>query len=214
MSNRSLIIHTMQDKKFTRNKQEKIEKIYDVFFDLVLKRGYDKTSTNNVAEAAGLSIGTVYRYFPEGKKDIIRNYFEKSVETTMEIEDFKNLDPNNIPSAFRGFISNLLRNNYANKGYNLAFRSAILSDKNLLDAHNKRVFDISKGFVKTLRNSNEFFKSREEERLIRGFVFIYNLSNTIIYHHIFFMKFFEKDEDLIDYLSNLMFFTIQTLSKM
>ncbi len=214
MSNRSLIIHTMQDKKFTRNKQEKIEKIYDVFFDLVLKRGYDKTSTNNVAEAAGLSIGTVYRYFPEGKKDIIRKYFEKSVETTMEIEDFKNLDPNNIPSAFRGFISNLLRNNYASKGYSLAFRSAILSDHNLLDAHNKRVFDISKGFAKTLMKSNEFFKSREEERLIRGFIFIYNLSNAIIYHHIFFMKFFEKDEDLIDYLSNLMFFTIQTLSKM
>ncbi len=214
MSNCSLIVFIMQEKKFTRNKQEKIDKIYDVFFDLVLKNGYDKTSTNNVAEASGLSIGTVYRYFPEGKKDIIRKYFDKSVETTMEIEDFKNLKPNDIPSAFRGFISNLLRNNYANKGYNLAFRSAILSDPDLLDAHNKRVFDISKDFVKILRKSNEFFKSREEQRLIRGFVFIYNLSNSIIYHHIFFMKFFEKDEDLIDYLSNLMFFTIQSLSKM
>jgi AcrR family transcriptional regulator len=204
----------MQERKFTRNKQEKIDKIFDIFFDLVLKNGYDKTSTNNVAEASGLSIGTVYRYFPEGKKDIIRKYFENSVETTMEIEDFKNLDTNDIPSAFRGFISNLLRNNYANKGYNLAFRSAILSDPNLLDAHNKRVFNISKGFVKTLRKSNEFFKSREEQRLIRGFIFIYNLSNAIINHHIFFMKFFEKDKDLIDYLSNLMFFTIQALSKM
>jgi AcrR family transcriptional regulator len=204
----------MQEKKFTRNKQEKIDKIFDIFFDLVLKNGYDKTSTNNVAEASGLSIGTVYRYFPEGKKDIIRKYFEKSVETTMEIEDFKNLETNDIPSAFRGFISNLLRNNYANKGYNLAFRSAILSDPKLLEAHNKRVFDISKGFVKILRKSNEFFKSREEQRLIRGFVFIYNLSNAIIYQHIFFMKFFDKDEDLIDYLSNLMLFTIQTLSKM
>jgi len=214
MSNCSLIVHIMQEKKFTRNKQEKIDKIFDIFFDLVLKNGYDKTSTNNVAEASGLSIGTVYRYFPEGKKDIIRKYFEKSVETTMEIEDFKNLETNNIPSAFRGFISNLLRNHYANKGYNLAFRSAILSDPNLLDVHNKRVYDISKGFVKILRKSNEFFKSREELRLIRGFVFIYNLSNAIIYHHIFLMKFFEKDEDLIDYLSNLMFFTIQTLSKM
>ena len=214
MSNCSLIVHIMQEKKFTRNKQEKIDKIFDIFFDLVLKNGYDKTSTNNVAEASGLRIGTVYRYFPEGKKDIIRKYFEKSVETTMEIEDFKNLETDNIPSAFRGFISNLLRNNYANKGYNLAFRSAILSDPNLLDVHNKRVYDISKGFVKILRKSNEFFKSRDEQRLTRGFVFIYNLSNAIIYHHIFLMKFFEKDEDLIDYLSNLMFFTIQTLSKM
>ena len=214
MSNCSLIIHIMQEKKFIRNKQEKIDKIYDIFFDLVLKNGYDKTSTNNVSEASGLSIGTVYRYFPEGKKDIIRKYFEKSVETTMVIDDFKNLKTDDIPSAFRGFISNLLRNNYANKGYNLAFRSAILSDPDLLDAHNKRVFDISKDFVKVLMKSNEFFKSREEQRLIRGFVFIYNLSNSIIYHHIFFMKFFEKDEDLIDYLSNLMFFTIQTLSKM
>ncbi|HDZ17440.1 MAG TPA: TetR/AcrR family transcriptional regulator, partial [archaeon] len=112
----------MQDKKFTRDKQEKINKIFDVFFNLVLKNGYDKTSTNNVAEAAGLSIGTVYRYFPEGKKDIIRQYFEKSVETTMELEDFVNLEENNIPLAFSSFISNMLKNNNKNKGYNIAFR--------------------------------------------------------------------------------------------
>jgi len=204
----------MQDKKFTRDKQEKINKIFDVFFNLVLKNGYDKTSTNNVAEAAGLSIGTVYRYFPEGKKDIIRQYFEKSVETTMELEDFVNLEENNIPLAFSSFISNMLKNNNKNKGYNIAFRSAILSDENLAEAQKKRIFEVSEDFVKILRKSNEFFKSRDEKRIVRGFVFIYNLLNAIIYHHTIFMKFFEKDEDLVDYLSKLMLFTIQTLSTM
>ena len=77
MSNYSVTI-TMSEKKFSRNKQAKIEKIYDAFFRLVSERGYGKTSTNHVAEEAGVSIGTVYRYFPDGKDDILLNYFENA----------------------------------------------------------------------------------------------------------------------------------------
>jgi AcrR family transcriptional regulator len=199
--------------KFTRNKQEKIEAIYNAFFDLVLEKGYAKTSTNKVAEAAEVSIGTIYRYFPDGKKDIIRKYFEKSVETSFEVGEFEKFDMSNIASVFRGFISNVLRNHKENKAYYIAFRSAILSDESLAQAHKERVLEISTGFVVKLQETSEFFKSIEKARLVRSFVFVYNIVNAIIYHHIVFMDLFEKDEDLINYVSNLLAFTINYLQK-
>ncbi|NVM20061.1 MAG: hypothetical protein HWN80_20350 [Candidatus Lokiarchaeota archaeon] len=119
----------------------------------------------------------------------------------------------NIPSVFRGFVSNVLKNHKENKGYNLAFRSAILSDKDLAQAHKERIIKISTGIVEELQESSAFFKSREKKRLINSFVFIYNIINAIVYHHIVFMDLFQKDEDLIDYISNLLAFTIEYLQK-
>lgn len=199
--------------KFTRNKQEKIEAIYNAFFDLVLEKGYAKTSTNKVAEAAEVSIGTIYRYFPEGKKDIIRKYFEDSVETSFELGEFEKFDMSNIASVFRGFVSNVLRNHKENKAYYIAFRSAILSDESLAQAHKERVLEISTGFVSKLQETSEFFKSIVKARLVRSFAFVYNIVNAIIYHHIVFMDLFEKDEDLINYISNLLAFTLNYLQK-
>jgi AcrR family transcriptional regulator len=210
---KKLYSYNAQTIKFTRNKQEKIEAIYNSFFELVLEKGYAKTSTNKVAEAADVSIGTIYRYFPEGKKDIIRMYFESSVETSFELEEFEKFDMSNIASVFRGFVSNVLKNHKENKAYYVAFRSALLSDESLAQAHRERVIKISTDIVTKLQVRSEFFQSREKARLIRGFAFIYNIVNAIIYHHIVFMDLFEKDEDLIDYVSNLLSFTIGFLQR-
>ena len=205
--------YNKQTIKFTRNKQEKIEAIYSAFFDLVLEKGYAKTSTNKVAEVAEVSIGTIYRYFPDGKKDIIRKYFENSVETSFELGEFEKFDMSNIASVFRGFVTNVLRNHKENKAYYIAFRSAILSDESLAQAHKERVLEISTRFANKLHKTSEFFKSIENTRLVRSFAFVYNIVNAIIYHHIVFMDLFEKDEDLIDYVSNLLAFTIKYRQK-
>ena len=203
----------MSIKKKARNKEATIKKIYEVFFKLVLEEGFHKASTNKIAKEAKISIGTLYHHFPEGKKEIIRKYFENSVETSFNLEEFKKFNMSNIASVFRQFVLNILRNHKENKAYNIAFRSAILSDESLAQAHKERVVEISTGIVKELQETSEFFKSREKQRLIRSFVFIYNIINAIIYHHIVFMDLFQNDEDLIDYVSNLLAFTINYLQK-
>ena len=203
----------MSIKKRARNKEATIKKIYETFFKLVLEEGFHKASTNKIAKEAKISIGTLYHHFPEGKKEIIRKYFENSVETSFELEEFKKFNMSNIASVFRGFVLNVLRNHKENKAYNIAFRSAILSDENLAQAHKERVIEISTGLVEELQETSEFFKSREKERLISSFAFAYNIINAIIYHHIVFMDLFQKDEDLIDYVSDLLAFTIKYLQK-
>ena len=203
----------MSIKKKARNKEATIKKIYEIFFKLVLEEGFHKASTNKIAKEAKISIGTLYHHFPKGKKEIIRKYFENSVETSFDLEEFKKFNMSNIASVFRQFALNVLRNHKENKAYNIAFRSAILSDESLAQAHKERVVEISTGIVKELQETSEFFKSREKKRLIRSFVFIYNIINAIIYHHIVFMDLFQNDEDLIDYVSNLLAFTIKYLQK-
>ena len=111
----------MSSKKFNRNKQEKINLIYDTFFKLILKRGYHKTSTNHVAKSAKISIGTIYKYFPKGKEDIIRKYFEESMETFLDRQNLDSINDENIRDFLNHFVLELFKNHQENKGYNLAF---------------------------------------------------------------------------------------------
>lgn len=211
MSNYSLIIFMKKDKKFLRNKQEKINLIYETFFNLILKKGYHKTSTNHIANSADISIGTIYKYFPKGKEDIIRRYFETSMETMLNREDLFNIDNDNIKDFLNKFILDLFKNHEAKKGYNQAFRSAIQSDKALLQAHKEKLFIIFKNLAQLLRDKNENFGQFPEEKLIEIFIFIYNLLNGILYHHISVMKLFDSDEKLVDYLSNIVAFSMKYL---
>lgn len=209
MSNYSFNITIMSSKKFSRNKQEKINQIYGTFFKLILKQGYHKTSTNHVAKSAKISIGTIYKYFPKGKEDIIRKYFEESMETFLDSQNLSNMNEDNIRDFLNHFVLDLFKNHEENKGYNLAFRSAIQSDKILHDAHKEKIFNIFKDKVQKLRKTNEKFKQVSEKRLVDVFIFLYNLVNAILYHHLSVMELFDTDDKFVEYLSNLVAFSLK-----
>ena len=199
----------MSKKKFSRNKKEKINQIYDTFFNLILEKGYHKTSTNHIAKSAKISIGTVYKYFPKGKEDIIRKYFEQSMQTFLDSHDLSKMNDENIRTFLHHFVLDLFKNHQENKGYNLAFRSAIQSDKLLHEAHKEKIFNFFTDKVKKLREINENFKKISENRLIDVFIFMYNLVNAILYHHLSIMKLFDTDDKFIEYLSNLVIFSLK-----
>ena len=199
----------MSERKFSRNKKEKINQIYDTFFNLILEKGYHKTSTNHIAKSAKISIGTVYKYFPKGKEDIIRKYFEQSMQTFLDSHDLSKMNDENIRTFLHHFVLDLFKNHQENKGYNLAFRSAIQSDKLLHKAHKEKIFNFFTDKVKKLREINENFKKISENRLIDVFIFMYNLVNAILYHHLSVMKLFDTDDKFIEYLSNLVIFSLK-----
>jgi len=209
MSNCSFNITIMSSKKFSRNKQEKINLIYDTFFKLILKKGYHKTSTNHVAKSAKVSIGTIYKYFPKGKEDIIRKYFEKSMETFLDNQDLSIVNDENIRDFLNHFVLDLYKNHEENKGYNLAFRSAIQSDKRLHNSHKEKVFIFFKDTAQKLRKTNKNFKQIPEDRLVETFIFIYNLINAILYHHLSIMELFDTEDKIVEYLSNLVIFSLK-----
>ena len=201
----------MSNKKFSRNKQEKINLIYKTFFRLILEHGYHKTSTNHVAKSAKISIGTIYKYFPKGKEDIIRNYFEESMKQFFKRINLINIKDENIKEFLNHFILELYKNHLENKGYIIAFRSAIQSDKNLLKSQKEDVFIFFKDMAQELRIKNESFKQIPENKLVEIFIFIYNLINAILYHHLSIMELFDTDEKIVDFLLNLVIFSLNYL---
>ena len=196
----------VKTKKFTRNPEEKKERIYKAFFDLVIKNGYDKTSTNHIAEAANIGIGTVYRHFPNGKSDIILKYFENSKDIVFNIKDFEKLKEVNFVNTFERFIRSNLENQKKNPGYRIAFRQSIMSDKELKEKYKTKIAEINTEIVKELRSASEFLRSAPEDQLIKAFNFIHNFLEANIHYHLFVMKMFDDDEKFIKFLSNLMGF--------
>ena len=56
---------------------------------------------------------------------------------------------------------------------------------------------------------NNDFKKIPEELLIEALVFMYNLINAVLYHHLSVMKLFDTDDKLVKYLLNLIIFSLK-----
>lgn len=197
----------MVEKKRTRNAEEKIDLIYKTFFNLVLEKGYTNTTTNHIAETAQISIGTVYRYFPNGKSDIILKYFESAKNIIFDIQDFSRIKENNLVEVFENFIRRNLKNHKENLGYHMAFHNAIMSDKELLEKYKTNIVKICTELARQLRSSNRLLKTIPENRLIKVFVLIFNLIQANIFHHLFINKIFDDDDYFISFLANLVEFS-------
>ena len=62
-------LYSMRKKPKQTRAQATVAAILDAATQLLLRQGYDRTSTNQIAEFAGVSIGSLYEYFP-GKEAI------------------------------------------------------------------------------------------------------------------------------------------------
>ncbi len=71
------------------------QRIYDAAMDLFIRNGYANTSLKEVAQAAGVSMGTIYRYFPK-KGDF---FAEIGYESTARLRDFVENLPEDLPVA-------------------------------------------------------------------------------------------------------------------
>jgi AcrR family transcriptional regulator len=63
--------------------QQTVEAILEAAIDLFAAQGRERTTTNRIAERAGVSIGSLYQYFP-GKEAILAALFDRHVATVME----------------------------------------------------------------------------------------------------------------------------------
>ena len=71
------------------------QRIYDVAMDLFIRNGYANTSLKEVAQAADVSMGTIYRYFPK-KGDF---FAEIGYESIARLRCFVENLPEDLPVA-------------------------------------------------------------------------------------------------------------------
>ncbi len=73
---------------------------------LILKReGYDRVSTRRVAEVAGVSVGSLYQYFPN-KESLVVALYERHLEDLISVFEsrFEGLVRAPLPEAVRGLV--------------------------------------------------------------------------------------------------------------
>jgi len=162
-------------------KEKKLGSIYAAFTDLVNEAGYEKLTTRQVAKKAGVSIGTVYYYFPEGKASIAAGLYEGNLTAQLE----------NMHLDLRTQISLSLALHKEYKELYRAFDQAIYARK-----------DIFLG-LKQRRDSGMKEEINGDEISIDDVLLMNGTVDALIHRHLFIEPMFESDEELVDYLTVL-----------
>ncbi|MFW9800506.1 MAG: TetR/AcrR family transcriptional regulator, partial [Candidatus Thorarchaeota archaeon] len=85
-SNPNWIVMAKGEKKFTRDKDAKIEEIIETMIDIIREKGFHRASVRDIPEKADVSIGTVYRYFPKGKEDIFFEIMRRNMRSITDLD--------------------------------------------------------------------------------------------------------------------------------
>ncbi len=100
---------TVQDdqKSTKRDKKAKIISIQDAMFMLIETKGYENVTIRDIAEAAGVSIGLIYKYFPGGKYNILMEISYQYMDELLRIKQPETVDFYDFPGYIRDVIKNM-----------------------------------------------------------------------------------------------------------
>lgn len=193
----------MPRKRFTRDREAKIKLIFETFADLVNEHGYDKLSTNHIAEVAGISIGTVYHYFPRGKHEIASRYIDHVTDELFDPGLFRGLKE----MGLRGFLDELVRKYLVVHRENLeihrAIDQAILADSEVYRRNREATEENLSRVVAELKGIG-LYGDMPESSVLSGFVLLFNVLEGLVHRHLFVYPLYETEEELVAFIVNLL----------
>ena len=185
----------MKKKKISRDKDKKIKIIFETFTNLINKEGYENISTRLLAETSNISIGTIYRYFPQGKPSILSSFLDESFEKIFKYESLLNLSDISLPKFINLYVHNHIQSHREFFEIHKALDQALLANKELFKNLETTLNEIFKNVTVKLKET-DMFKNISEKILLENLTLLYNLCDGIIHRHIFIMPLFETDEEL------------------
>jgi AcrR family transcriptional regulator len=171
---------------FQRNKDQKITDIQEAFTELINTIGYEKTTIRQIASRADISVGIIYRYFPQGKPSIAAALYEKNLRAN--ISHFA-IEPDK--EILDKILRNHLKSHNENKAMYKAFDQAILSNQDVFESAKKDRKTLLKEYVRENKIPGE-----NVDRWLTS----YNVIDAIIHRHLFINNVCENDEKLIQLL--------------
>ncbi|MCL2430307.1 MAG: TetR/AcrR family transcriptional regulator, partial [Alphaproteobacteria bacterium] len=67
-----------------KRSRQTVDALLEATARVLVKEGYDRASTNRIAEVAGVSIGSLYQYFPS-KEALVAAVIDRHTQETMEL---------------------------------------------------------------------------------------------------------------------------------
>jgi AcrR family transcriptional regulator len=123
--------------------QERRERIYSAACDVISQKGLAATSMRDIANAAGMSVGTMYRYI-DNKDDLLYHITADCMEELFAYFEAELTEAGSAPSrmdqAIRAYLSYISVNH---RYINLVYRET----KALADEPRARIYDIERRFI-------------------------------------------------------------------
>ena len=190
-----------------RNKEKTKDLILQVAIELINENGYDKLSTNHIADRAKIAIGTVYHHFPNGKVDVVYEITLKNFDKIVNFDLFGDLIESNFKEYLHNFIKNHIEAHREDLKINLAFQQAFLSDRQIFDSHISLIEEKLMVLTNNIHNLN-IFKQISKEDLFKKLRTSFILLDSMVHYHLFLTPILDTDEELVDYLSKLILYTL------
>ncbi len=190
-----------QPQKRKRDKQLTINRIKKVTLKLIKEKGYAQTKTNKIAELAGVNIALIYKYFPNGKPEILRDITkEMATSLNIHLDQIKTKDPYKILNLV---IMNMIKIHHQDAPIMKAINIAYLS--------NETLFKDSQEFYKKKKPLGTPYMSKVLLKLgipIKGDLnntsrLLMRLMDNLIHRHVLFGNIVSTDEELAVFLTDL-----------
>jgi len=194
----------MKKGRYVRDKEGKINLILETFEELVNRDGYDRLSTRHIAKAAGISVGTIYHYFPGGKHSIAMGFLERLTQGVFDPEMFVAArDEGSHKALYEGFIRGHIANHRENLEIHRALDQAILADEEVR-RHNSELImmnlrDAAEGLMR-----RGLFSGTPSPDVARTFLRNFKLIEAVVHRHLLVEPIFETDEELVGFLSKIL----------
>jgi AcrR family transcriptional regulator len=183
-----------------KTRAQNMEIIKRVTMELLNETGYTGMSVNKIAEASGINISQVYRYFPNGKPDILLAIGNDIVEEGGPDPDLPEYqDPRSLLSALTRF---LIETHRKNKTLLASMQAVFLSNPKTLQRDAEAIstgdsdFSVIEAVVE--RSGVEDASLRKETAR-----HIFHLLDTMIHRQVIETKITQDDEALIALLSDM-----------
>jgi AcrR family transcriptional regulator len=186
-----------------RDKESKIRLIFETFSELVNRNGYDKLSTRHIAEAAGISVGTIYHYFPGGKHAIASSYIDLVTDDLFDPGIFGRLGEGDLAGFLEDLVRRYLSVHKENLEIHRAIDQAILADPDVYRRNLEATAANMSRVVAELKDAG-LYGDIPESSVIKGFILTFNVLEALVHRHLFFYPMFENDEEFVAFIVSLL----------
>jgi AcrR family transcriptional regulator len=118
----------------------KINSIQDATRMLIEAKGYEKVTIQDIANSASVSTELIYKYFPNGKFDILKKIGHQYTDELLMIRQPENIDFNDFPGYMKAIIKNLQQFYKDNSSLVKALTIEALVDGKIVDEAKKMDF--------------------------------------------------------------------------
>jgi AcrR family transcriptional regulator len=189
----------MEGKKTVRNKDEKISSILEATKRLIETVGYENVTIRDIAGEANVSIGLIYKYFPGGKPEIIRDIGMSLVTEMTGAGNQDSVDFYDFPGYLRVFFRKTIEYYRTNRRFIAALMVATIQDRAIFEKFEEIGGENLDGVVQFMCS----FKGVDLSDKGEPWLFIAKWSDvtkSIMMHHAVYPTPFDTDEEMVDLL--------------